>query len=240
MINIYPAIDLSNKKVVRLIKGDYNQKKEYSNNPIEVVEDFISKGATNLHIVDLDGAKIGSLQNLEVIENIIRKYPALFVQVGGGIRSLETIKKYIDIGVSRIILGTKAVTDLEFLKEALKLYKDKIAVSIDEINRKVKTDGWINETNIDSIDFCIKLKKLGISTIIYTDISKDGLLNGTNIDIYKELKNKIDINIIASGGITYLDEIVKLNNLNIYGAIIGKALYENKINLEEVYKEIRK
>ena len=136
-------------------------------------------------------------------------------------------------------MSTKAVTDLEFLKKTLS-YISKIAVSIDEINRKVKTDGWINETNIDSIDFCIKLKKLGISTIIYTDISKDGLLNGTNIDIYKELKNKIDINIIASGGITYLDEIVKLNNLNIYGAIIGKALYENKINLEEVYKEIRK
>ncbi|TKZ35575.1 1-(5-phosphoribosyl)-5-[(5-phosphoribosylamino)methylideneamino]imidazole-4-carboxamide isomerase [Brachyspira catarrhinii] len=234
-MKIFPAIDLKNGEVVRLTEGDYNDKKIYFKNPIEVLDFFIEDGSENLHIVDLDGASEGKTFNFNTIEKIIKKCD-LFTQVGGGIRNEETIKKYLDIGVKRIILGTIAFEDLNFLEKMIKKYKKNIAVAVDAKNRMIAIKGWKEIKNEDSVYCCKKFDSMGIDTIIYTDISKDGKLSGTNLDIYKELKSKISCNIIASGGITNEEEIIKLKEMNIYGAIVGKAIYEKKIDLKKIIK----
>lgn len=232
-MKIFPAIDLKNGEVVRLVEGDYNNKKTYFTNPMEVLDFFIESGGENLHIVDLDGARGGNTFNFKTIEKIIKKCD-LFTQVGGGIRSEETIKKYLDVGVGRAILGTIAVENLDFLEKMINKYKKNIAVSVDARDRMIAIKGWKEIKKEDSIDFCKKLDDMEIETIIYTDISKDGKLSGTNLNIYKELKNKISCNIIASGGITYEEEIIKLKEMNIDGAIVGKAIYEKKIDLKKI------
>lgn len=232
-MKIFPAIDLKNGEAVRLTEGDYNNKKTYFTDPMEVLDLFIESKSENLHIVDLDGASEGNVFNFNIIEKIIKKC-GLFTQVGGGIRNEETIKKYLNIGVKRIILGTIAFEDSDFLEKMIDKYKKNIAVSVDARDGHVAVKGWKEIKKEDSIDFCKKLDSMGIDTIIYTDISKDGKLSGTNLDVYKELKNKISCDIIASGGITYEEEIIKLKEMNIDGAIVGKAIYEKKIDLKKI------
>ena len=233
MIEIFQAIDLHNGQAVRLTQGDYNQVEVFFKNPVEVLDFFNRNNSKNLHIVDLDGAKDGNTKNYEVIKELVEKSD-FFVQVGGGIRDEERIKKYIDLGVDKVILGTVAVENEEFLVEMVKKYGDKIAVSVDAKDEKVAVKGWTETVELNSLDFCKKLSDIGVKTIIYTDISKDGMLSGTNLDIYLRLSKLVKSDIIASGGITFLDEIRELNKNNIYGAIVGKAVYSGKLDLKEV------
>lgn len=231
-MNIFPAIDLYEGKAVRLLKGNYNEMTVYSENPLEIAEDFEKCGAKFLHIVDLEGAKTGETPNIGTIEKIV-KNTSLFTEVGGGIRSAKTVEKYINIGVDRVILGTAAVCDEAFLKEAVSEYKDKIAVGIDIKDGFVAIKGWTDITEFSCFEFVEKMKDLGIKNIICTDISKDGAMKGTNVELYKELGEKFDIDITASGGVSSLDDIKSLKKLNLYGAIIGKAYYTGSISLKE-------
>lgn len=232
-MEILPAIDLKNGEVVRLVEGDYNNKTTYFTDPLEILDFFIESGSKYLHVVDLDGASDGETVNFKTIEKIIKKC-YLFVEVGGGIRSEDTIRKYLDIGVKRTILGTIAVENTKFLEDMINKYQNHIAVSIDSRDRMIAIKGWKEIKKEDSVEFCKQIDDMGIDTIIYTDISKDGKLSGTNLDIYKELREKISCNIIASGGVTYKDEIKKLKDMGINGAIVGKAIYEKKIDLKHI------
>lgn len=231
-MEIFPAIDLRDKKVVRLKQGDYDQMTIFHDSPLDTANSFVDSGAKNLHMVDLDGALNGELCNFEVIEKIALK-TNMFIEVGGGIRDIERIKKYLDCGVSRIILGTIACTNYNFVEKAVEKFGDKIAVGVDAKNEKVAINGWKTITDINSIDFCKKLNESGVDCIIYTDISKDGMMSGTNLNVYKKLNQIKGLKVVASGGITYLNEIEKLNAMDVYGAILGKALYMNKIVLKD-------
>lgn len=234
-MKIFPAIDIIDGKVVRLCKGDYASAKKYSVSPLEAAEQFCSQGATNLHVVDLDGAKSGRADNAKTIESIVSKY-GMFVEVGGGIRTFDQIKKYLDYGVSRVILGTVAVKDINFVKSAVAEFGTAVCVGVDALNGKVAVSGWEEVTKIDSLHFCKELKNIGVENIIYTDISKDGMLKGTNLEVYEVLCQTEYPKITASGGISDIKEVEKLKNMGIYGAILGKALYENKIDLSSAIK----
>lgn len=229
---IFPAIDLYDKKAVRLFKGDYNEMTIYSDTPWEIAKDFENEGAKFIHIVDLEGAKDGTTPNIDVIKKI-RESCKLFIEVGGGIRNIQTIEKYISIGVDRVILGTAAVTDEEFLKEAIKKYGDKIAVGADIKDGYVAIKGWVEKSQYNCFEFFEKMENLGVKTIICTDISKDGAMQGTNHELYKELSKKFKIDIVASGGVSSIEDVKKLRTLDIYGAIIGKAYYLKKISIKE-------
>lgn len=231
-MKIFPAIDLYDGKAVRLFKGNYDEMTVYSNNPEEVAQDFKKCGAECIHIVDLEGAKVGNTRNLPIIKKIVES-TGLFAEVGGGIRTMETIKKYLEIGVSRVILGTAAVTDTDFLKTAVLEYGDKIAVGADVKDGYVAIKGWVEKSQYTLYDFCEMLQKTGVKTVICTDVSKDGAMQGTNLELYSELSDKFDMNIIASGGISSIDDIKRLSELKIYGAIIGKAYYIGAIDLQE-------
>lgn len=231
-MKLFPAIDLFDGKAVRLFKGDYAQMTVYSDNPIEIAREFESRGAKYIHLVDLEGAKNGTTPNLNIVKQIAND-TNLFCEIGGGIRSLETIEKYLNCGVERVILGTAAVTNPEFLKEALDKYGDKIAVGIDIKDGFVAIKGWVEKSKFECFDFCQKMQDLGVKTIICTDISKDGAMQGTNRQLYKELSEKFSINFTASGGVSSLEDVKALKKLNIYGAIIGKAYYIGAIDLEE-------
>lgn len=231
-MNLFPAIDLIGGKAVRLVKGDYAQVTVYSDSPVKVAKYFEECGAKYLHVVDLEGARDGSLANLETIKDII-KNTGLFVEVGGGIRSIPTVKKYIEAGASRVIIGTAAVTDPEFLETAVKEYGDKIAVGVDIKEGMVAIKGWTETSALSCFAFCEKLSGMGIKTIICTDISKDGLLAGTNLELYAELSARFSMDITASGGVSTLDDVRKLSEMNMYGAILGKALYTGNIDLCE-------
>lgn len=236
---LFPAIDLYEGKAVRLFKGDYAQMTIYSDNPVEVAKGFKAAGANYLHVVDLEGAKTGDTPNFEVIANIVKE-SGLNVEVGGGIRSLDVVKKYIDAGVLRVILGTAAITQPDFLEEAVKLYGEKVAVGVDVKDGKVAIKGWTEVSEYSCNDFCEKLAGIGVKTIICTDISKDGVLGGTNLALYKELSEKFSMDIIASGGVSSLDDVAKLNEMDMYGAILGKALYTGNIDLAEAIALVRK
>ena len=229
---IFPAIDLYDKKAVRLYKGDYEQMTVYNDNPELVAQDFVKNGATHIHLVDLEGAKLGVTANLSVIEKIV-KSTDLFVQVGGGIRSLDVIEKYVRIGVNRVILGTSAVTDPQFLNSAVATYGDKIAVGVDIKDGYVAIKGWTEKSGYNAFDFCEKLQQIGVKTVICTDVSKDGAMQGANHNLYQELSKRFSINFIASGGVSSLDDVKKLADINTYGAIIGKAYYTGAIKLNE-------
>lgn len=231
-MNIFPAIDLFDGKAVRLLKGDYQKMTVYSENPLEIAKDFENSGAVFLHIVDLEGAKTGDTPNIGTIEKIV-KNTSLFTEIGGGIRTPETVEKYVNIGVKRVILGTAAVNDEEFLISAVKKYGEKIAVGIDIKGGFVAIKGWTDLSKFTPFEFCEKMQNIGVKTVICTDVSKDGAMQGTNVDLYKEMSEKFDINIIASGGVSSIDDIKRLKNLEIYGAIIGKAYYTNAISLAE-------
>ncbi len=231
-MNIFPAIDLYNKKAVRLLKGDYNQMTVYSDNPIEFALDFEKQGAKYIHIVDLEGAKSGDAPNIDLIRSIVQT-TSLFCEVGGGIRNLDTAEKYISAGVDRIILGTAAVNDEKFLKDAIKEYGSKVAVGVDIKDGYVAVKGWTEKSNYSCFDFCEKMQALGVSDVICTDISKDGAMKGTNHELYRELSEKFLMQITASGGVSTLEDIRKLASLGIYGAIIGKAYYTSAISIKE-------
>ncbi len=231
-MRIFPAIDLYEGKAVRLLKGDYNQLTVYSENPIEIAKDFESQGATELHTVDLEGARDGGTPNIEIIKSFVEN-TSLNVEVGGGIRSMDTVKAYLDAGVARVILGTAAVTDEEFLIKAVNTYGDKIAVGADIKDGKVAIKGWVEKSEYSTFEFFEKLQKIGVSTVICTDISKDGAMQGTNRQLYKELSEKFNVNIIASGGVSSLDDIQALNEMELFGAIIGKAYYTGAIKISD-------
>ena len=237
-MNIFPAIDLFEKKVVRLYKGDYSKMTVYSEDPLAVAKDFEKAGAKYIHIVDLEGAKFGTTPNLDVVKQIAEN-TNLFIEIGGGIRSLDTIKKYLDIGVNRVILGTAAVNDQEFLKEAITLYKDKIAVGVDVKDGMVAIKGWEEKSKYNCYEFCKLMQAYGVKNIICTDISKDGAMQGTNRELYKDLAKKFSIDITASGGVSTIEDIVALKSLNLYGAIIGKAYYAGSIRLEDALEAVK-
>ena len=231
-MNIFPAIDLFEHKAVRLFKGDYAEMTVYSDNPIEIARDFEAKGAKFIHIVDLEGAKNGETPNFEVVKEIAQN-TGLFCEIGGGIRSLDTVEKYLNAGLDRVILGTAAVNDEAFLRTAVNKYGDKIAVGADIKDGFVAVKGWTEKSEYSCFDFCEKMRKIGVKTLICTDISRDGAMKGTNRQLYKELSEKFDMNITASGGVSTLYDIKALRELNLYGAIIGKAYYIGAIDLEE-------
>ncbi len=231
-MKIFPAIDLYDGKAVRLFKGDYNQMTVYSENPIEIARDFEKKGAEYIHLVDLEGAKDGTTPNIAIVKQIANE-TSLFTEIGGGIRSMETVEKYLENGVDRVILGTAAVENEEFLKEAVNKYGERIAVGVDIKDGFVAIKGWLEKSEYNCFDFCEKMQKIGVKTLICTDISKDGAMQGTNRELYKELSEKFSIDITASGGVSSIDDIKALEKLSLYGAIIGKAYYIGAIDLEE-------
>lgn len=235
---IFPAIDLYEKKAVRLFKGDYAQMTIYSDNPVELALDFKAKGATCIHMVDLEGAKTGETPNISVIEGIVNQVD-LFSEVGGGIRSMETIDKYLSIGVNRVILGTAAIENEQLLIDAVAKYKERIAVGVDIKDGYVAIKGWTEKSRYTCDDFCKKMQDLGVKTIICTDISRDGAMKGTNRELYKELSEKFGIDIVASGGVSSIDDVKALRQMDLYGAIIGKAYYTGAIDLEEAIKEAK-
>lgn len=234
-MKLFPAIDIIDGKAVRLVRGDYSRMTVYSDSPFEVAKNFSSSGAEYLHVVDLEGAKTGGTPNFYTISEIIRQ-SGMKVEIGGGIRREDDIERYIYLGAHKVILGTVSVTDPKFTEEMVKRYGDKIAVGVDIKDGFVAIKGWTELSRDTCFDFCQKMCDIGVKSVICTDISKDGLLSGTNIELYRELASKFDINITASGGITSLEDIIKLRELGLYGAVLGKALYTGNIDLAEAVK----
>ena len=233
---IFPAIDLYEKKAVRLYKGDYDQMTVYSTDPVSVAKAFEAAGATWIHTVDLEGAKDGTTPNLDIIAAICQS-TSLKVEIGGGIRSMETIEKYLSVGVSRVILGTAAVENLVLLKEAITKYGDKVAVGVDLKKGRIALRGWRETADVDTMTFLKQLEEMGLSTVICTDIAKDGAMQGASHELYEMLSKNFTFNLIASGGVSSLDDIRRLRALDLYGAIIGKAYYTGAIDLREAIGE---
>lgn len=233
---IYPAIDIYEGKAVRLFKGDYARMEVFSENPIEVAKDFKNCGATHIHLVDLEGAKSGETPNFDTVMKI-RSSTDLFCEIGGGIRNMETVEKYLENGIDRVILGTAAVNDRKFLEKAVGKYKDRIAVGVDIKDGFVAIKGWTEKSSMEAFAFCKDMQSLGVSTLICTDISKDGAMKGTNHELYKSLSEQLYMNIIASGGVSSMEDVKKLRALSIHGAIIGKAYYTKAIDLRKAVEE---
>ena len=229
---IYPAIDLYGGKAVRLFKGDYNQMTVYSDDPVSVAKDFAAAGASHIHLVDLEGAKIGRPANLDTIAKIVAE-TCLFAEVGGGIRDMQTVDSYLGIGVSRVILGTAAVKDPDFLEAALRKYGEKIAVGVDLKDGYVAIKGWTETSDRKAEDFFGRMQSLGVKTIICTDISRDGAMKGTNRELYRELSGKFAIDLIASGGVSSMEDVKALAAMKLHGAIIGKAYYTGAVDLRQ-------
>lgn len=235
---IFPAIDLLEGQAVRLLKGDYTQKTVYSDDPLQVAKDFKQQGASCIHIVDLEGARDGTTPNLPIV-CAIKEETGLFCEIGGGIRSMDVIKRYIDAGIDRVILGTAAVADRELLQNAVAQYGEKIAVGVDIKDGKVAVKGWLIDSGLDAFAFCREMVAVGIKTLICTDISKDGAMQGTNRELYRELSKEFSVQITASGGVSTIDDVKALRNMDLYGAIIGKAYYTKAIDLAEAIEVAR-
>ena len=229
---LFPAIDLYEGKAVRLYKGDYQQMTVYSEDPLQVAQQFCAQGASHLHMVDLEGARDGGTPNLELVSRIARE-TGLFVEIGGGIRSMETVERYLTGGVSRVILGTAAVTDEEFLCCAVERYGEKIAVGADVRDGAIAIKGWLERSAYSLEEFLEKMQRIGVGTVICTDISRDGAMRGTNRELYRRLAGTYALKLIASGGVSDLEDVKALRDMNLYGAIIGKAWYTGAINLKE-------
>lgn len=229
---IFPAIDLYDGKAVRLLRGAYDQMTVYSENPPEIAADFAALGATCIHLVDLEGAKEGTTPNLHIVEKIASKTP-LFTEVGGGIRNMDTVDRYIQSGVDRVILGTAAVENEDFLARAVEKYGEKIAVGADIKDGFIAIRGWTEKSDKDAFSFCRRMETLGVKTLICTDISKDGAMQGTNRELYRDLSQQFSLQIVASGGVSTIDDVRHLAGLGLYGAIIGKAYYTGAISLKE-------
>ena len=235
---IFPAIDLLEGQAVRLLKGDYTQKTVYSDDPVQVAKDFKAQGATCIHIVDLEGAKDGTTPNLPIV-CAIKEQANLFCEIGGGIRSMDVIRRYMDAGIDRVILGTAAVADKELLQQAVAEYGERIAVGVDIKDGKVAVKGWLVDSGLDAFDFCREMVAIGIKTLICTDISKDGAMQGTNRELYRELAKEFSVQITASGGVSTIDDVKALRAMDLYGAIIGKAYYIKAIDLAEAIEVAR-
>lgn len=235
---IFPAIDMIEGEAVRLYKGDFTQKTVYSTDPLAVAQDFVKKGATHIHLVDLDGAKKGEFCNFDLVCRI-KQETGLFVEVGGGIRTKEAITAYLERGIDRVILGTAAVLDPDLIPSLPMETKQKVAVGVDVRDGYVAIKGWTEASEQTLFDFCEKMEAAGVSTVICTDIGKDGAMKGTSIDLYRELSARTKMNITASGGVSSLEDVVKLREQGLYGAIIGKAYYEGAIDLREAIEVAR-
>ena len=235
---IYPAIDLYGGKAVRLYKGDYAQMTVYNDNPVEVAKDFAAKGAQWIHIVDLEGAKSGTTPNLGTIL-AIKQATGLCCEVGGGIRSFETIDAYLSAGIDRVILGTAAVTEPGFVEEAVLRWGGQIAVGMDIRDGFVAIKGWTETSRETAMDFCAKMEKIGVRTMICTDISRDGAMQGANHNLYRELSTRFGIRFIASGGVSTMEDVQRLSDMQLHGAIIGKAYYTGAIDLEKAIEVAR-
>ncbi len=231
-MTLFPAIDLFEGKAVRLFQGDYAQMTVYNDDPVAVAGDFAAKGATHIHLVDLEGAKSGTTPNLATV-CAIKEATGLFCEVGGGIRSMDVVDRYLTKGIDRVILGTAAVQDPSFLDAALNKYGHRIAVGVDIKDGCVAVKGWTESSGLDALAFCANLQKRGVSTLICTDISRDGAMRGANHALYQELSERFSMQIIASGGVSSMEDVEKLAALDIYGAIIGKAYYTGAIDLEK-------
>ncbi len=229
---IFPAIDLYDKKAVRLYKGDYSKMTIYSDNPLSVAMDFEKYGATHIHMVDLEGARSASTPNLLVVAEIAEK-TSLFVEIGGGIRNIETVEKYLKAGADRVILGTAALNDKSFLQKAVKEYGEKIAVGADARDGKIAVNGWLETSDVSIYDFLKQMEDIGVKNVICTDISRDGAMRGTNRELYSRLSEEFCLDITASGGVSTIEDIRELRKMNLYGAIIGKAYYTGDIDLRE-------
>lgn len=232
-MKVFPAIDIKNGKCVRLTKGVFDSEKIYNENPINQAEIFKNAGFKNLHIIDLDGALEGQLVNLDIIKNIIDKY-SFNLEVGGGVRNESSVSKLIDIGVNKVILGTAAVKNKNFLKLCCKKFPDQIALALDVRKKYIAISGWKDQTELNALDFLQSVKNFGISRIIYTDIDRDGTHLGPNLEDSYLVANKINIPLVISGGVGSIQDVYKISSKNIEGVIVGKAIYENKINLEEL------
>ena len=235
---LFPAIDLFEGKAVRLFRGDYARMTVYSEHPEEIGKDFAACGATHAHLVDLEGAKSGETPNLETVIRI-RESTGLFCEIGGGIRSMEVVKRYLDAGLDRVILGTAAVEDEKFLTAAVERYGEKIAVGADVRDGYIAVKGWTEKSSIGLMDFCRKMEKIGVKTLICTDISRDGAMRGTNREMYRELSEELGLQITASGGVSSLEDVESLRKMNLYGAIIGKAYYTGDIDLKKALEAAR-
>ena len=229
---ILPAIDLVQKKAVRLFKGDYDNMTVYSDSPLSVAKDFEKCGATHIHIVDLEGAKDGTTPNIDVVRSIAEN-TRLSIEIGGGIRSIETAEKYYSAGVDKVILGTAAVCDEGFLTDAVKRFGQRVAVGADVKDCFIAIKGWLEKSQYSLEAFMEKMQGLGVSNVICTDISKDGAMRGTNLKMYRELSEKYSLDITASGGVSSIEDVKRLREMNLYGAIIGKAYYIGAIDLRE-------
>ncbi len=232
-MEIFPAIDIKGGQVVRLTQGDYDRVDVYAADPEVVAQQFLAQGATNLHVVDLDGAREGTTVNEAAIRKLA-SVKGLFIEVGGGIRDQARIDHYLSLGVGRVILGTIAVQDFDFTARMIAAYGAKIAVGVDAKEECVAVQGWLEVTKVDSIAFCKQLEQVGLKTVIYTDIAKDGAMSGTNMAVYRRLADEVTLDVIASGGICSMAEIQELGNIGTHGAILGKALYTGALRLEEV------
>ncbi len=235
---IYPAIDLFEGRAVRLFKGDYAQMTVYSENPVAVALDFKAQGTAHIHLVDLEGAKTGTTPNLETV-CAIKQSAGLFCEIGGGIRSMEVVKRYLEAGIDRVVLGTSAVTDEAFLRAAVEKYGEKIAVGMDIRDGYVAIKGWTEKSQEKALDFCGKMQKLGVKTLICTDISRDGAMQGANHPLYQELSETFHMDIIASGGVSSMEDVRRLAAMNIHGAIVGRAYYTGAVNLAEAIEVAR-
>lgn len=229
---IFPAIDLYDGKAVRLYKGDYKNMTVYSDDPLAVARDFEAAGATHVHMVDLEGAKDGTTPNLDIVTRVARE-TSLFVEIGGGIRSMETVKKYADAGVRRVILGTAAVNDPDFLRAAVAEYGELISVGADVKDGYIAIKGWLEQSNVTLDEFVSQMQSIGVRHMICTDISRDGAMRGTNLELYRQLSAKYSMDITASGGVSTLEDVRALREMELYGAIIGKAYYTGDIKLGE-------
>ena len=236
-MQIFPAIDLRGGQVVRLYQGDYDQETVYAADPCAVARDFLAAGARYLHVVDLDGARDGTLANLETIAALVRQ-GGLYIEVGGGIRTEERIRRYLDLGVGRCILGTIAVKDFAFTERMAKKYGDRIAVGVDARDGFVAVSGWKELSAERGVDFCRRLRDAGVKTVIYTDISRDGAEQGTNLDLYRELAKIDGLDITASGGVSSIEELRELQTIGTKAAILGKALYTGRLDLKAVIEEV--
>ncbi len=231
-MNIFPAVDLLGGKAVRLYKGDYEKVTVYNENPLSIAKEFEKKGAQFIHLVDLEGAKTGGTPHMDVVRSIAAN-TTLFTEVGGGIRDMATVDAYLKNGVNRVILGTAAVTDEAFLKAAIEKYGERIAVGIDLKDGFVAIKGWTENSQYTGEAFFKKMEKMGVKTIICTDISKDGAMKGTNRELYRELSQRFSVDIVASGGVSSIDDVKALREMDLYGAIIGKAYYIGAIDLAQ-------
>ena len=229
---LFPAIDLFQGKAVRLFKGDYDQMTVYSDHPEEIAKDFAAQGAAHIHLVDLEGAREGKTPYMVTVMRI-RQESGLFCEIGGGIRTMETVDRYLTAGLDRVILGTAAVEDEEFLREAVKRYGEKIAVGVDIRDGMVAVKGWTERSRFEFLPFCSHLAEIGVKTLICTDISRDGAMRGTNRELYRQLSERLDLQIVASGGVSSLEDVTSLREMGLYGAIIGKAYYTGAIDLKK-------